>query len=300
MAPGVIIGRGCHPLSISALTITRVLGILNTLLRKNEAIRKCEDEKMKINIFLFLTIFTLALFPAGQDQAQATGPKSYGIDYTAGLNFCYNRVGVLMGDDNINNTLVHSYLALEVEVGLAEYLRLGVVAGFDSNHFADPVDFYNLPLSLRLNEQSHSSMVFGLRAKSDFFSWRDFSFSANAEILLLKLAKKEQNIDLPIVTGTSTTKQSFSQLTLELLVQYDAFSRLTVFAGPQLNLLKGKITAAEVIEDLQGEEKLTYKQKNTLGLAGGINYELSSHFDLNVKAGLFSRTSLSIEVFYIF
>jgi hypothetical protein len=256
---------------------------------------------MKLNIFLlFLTIFTLTLFPTGQDQVQPTALNSLDIDYTTGLNFCYNRVAVLMGDDNIENSLVHSYLALEVEVGLSEYLRLGVAAGFDSNHFADPVDFSNLPLSLRLNEQSQTSMVFGLRANSDFFSWRDVSFKAQGELLFLKLAKKEQDITLPIVTGTSTTKQSFSQLTLELLVQYDAFSRLTVFAGPQLNLLKGKITAAESIAELQGEEELTYKQKNTLGLTGGITYELSSHIDLNVKAGLFSRTSLSVEVFYIF
>jgi hypothetical protein len=256
---------------------------------------------MKINIFLlFLTIFTLTLLPAGQDQAQSTSSKFYDIDYTAGLNFCYNRVSVLMGDDDIKNTLVHSYLALEVELGLSDYLRLGVVAGFDSNHFNGTVDFSSLPLSLRLDDKSHSSMIFGVRAKSDFFSWKDFSFCANGELLFVKVAKEEQDITLPIVTGTSTTKQSFSQLTAELLVQYDAFSRLTIFSGPQLNLLKGKLTAEEIIEELEGEEKISYRQKNTLGLTGGINYELSTHFDLNVRATLFSRTSLSVEIFYIF
>ncbi|UCH97012.1 MAG: hypothetical protein JSV88_09215 [Candidatus Aminicenantes bacterium] len=256
---------------------------------------------MKIKIFLlFFLASTLALFPAGQEQTQPTVSRSYGVDYTAGLNFSYNRVAVLMGDDNIENTLVHSYLALEVDVGLMDYLTVGVVAGYDSNDFADPVDFYNLPLSLRLSDQAYNSMVFGLRAKSDFLSWKDFSFNANAEILFFKLFKKEHTIDLPIVTGTSTIKHSFTQVALELLVQYDAFSTFTIFAGPQMNLVKGKITAAENIEELQGEEELEYQQKNTMGFAGGVLFELGSHFDLKVKVNLFSKTSLSVEVFYIF
>lgn len=259
---------------------------------------------MKLKIFLLLlTAFTLALFPVPQEEtspAQHVQPDSYQIDYSAGLNFCFSRVPVLMGENNLENTLIHSYLALEVEVGVLDFLRLGAVAGFDSNHFGDPVDFLNLPLSLRINDQSYSSMVFGVRVRSDLFSWRDFSFNADAELLFFKPFKKEHTIDLPIATGQSTVKQSFSQVTVELLAQYDGLSSITIFAGPQLNLLKGKMTASETIVDLQGEEKLTYKQKNTLGFAGGVSLELSSHFDLDVKVSLFSKVSLSAEIFYIF
>jgi hypothetical protein len=256
---------------------------------------------MKIKIFLLLfTVFTLALLPADQEQTQPTGTKSYGIDYTAGLNFSYNRTPVLMGDDDIENTLIHSYLALEVDVGVSDYFTAGIVAGYATNQFDDPMDFYNLPLSLSVSGQSYKSMIFGARVKSDFLSWKDFSLRANGEILFFKLFEKESPINLPIVTGTAAVKQSFSQMTLELLVQYDGFSTFTVFAGPQLNRLKGKITASESIEDLQGEEEFEYKQKNIIGFTGGVNFELSSHFDLNVKVSLFSITSLSVEVFYIF
>lgn len=256
---------------------------------------------MKIKIFLLLfTVFTLALFPADQEQTQPIKTTTLQIDYTAGLNFSYNRTPILMGDDNTENTLIHSYLALEVDVGVSDYFTAGVVAGYGNSHFADPVNFYNLPLSLDVSGQSYKSMMFGARARSDFLSWRDFSLRANGEILLFKLFEKENPIQLPIVTGTSVAKQSFSQLTLELLVQYDGFSTFTVFAGPQLCLLKGKITASESIEDLEGEEEFTYQQKNTMGLTAGVNFELGSHFDLNVKVSLFSKTSLSVETFYIF
>jgi hypothetical protein len=256
---------------------------------------------MKIKIFLLLfTVFTLALFPADQEQTQPKDTRSYGIDYTVGLNFSYNRTPVLMGADDIENTLTHSYLALEVDVGISNYFTAGIVAGYAANRFADPVDFYNLPLSLQVSGQSYKSMIFGARAKSDFLSWKDFSLRANGEILFFKLFEKESPIRLPIVTGTAAVKQSFSHMTLELLVQYDGFSTFTVFAGPQLYRLKGKITASEIIEELEGEEEFEYKQKNTIGLTGGVNFELGSHFDLNVKASLFSRTSLSVEVFYIF
>jgi len=256
---------------------------------------------MKIKIFLLLfTVFTLALFPSDQEQTQPTKTTALQIDYTAGLNFSYNRTPVLMGDDDIENTFIHSYLALEVDVGISDYFTAGIVAGYANSHFADPVNFYNLPLSLGVSGQSYKSMVFGARARSDFLSWKDFSLRANGEILFFKLFKKESPIQLPIVTGTSVVKQSFSQLTLELLVQYDGFSTFTVFAGPHLCRLKGKITASESIEELEGEEEFAYKQKKSMGLTAGVNFELGSHFDLDVKVSLFSKTSLSVEAFYIF
>ncbi len=257
---------------------------------------------MKTMIFLLLlSALTLTLFPGQEDQTTAAEPQSAAdIDFTAGLKFCYNRVPVLLGEDKTGNSLVHSYLALEIEAGLKDYLILGVVAGYDTNHFNDAVDFYRLPLSLHVDDQSFNSMVFGVKAKSDFFSWKDFSFVAQGELLFFKLFKKEFPIDLPIAKGTSTVKQSFSQLALELLVQYDGFPGFTVFAGPQLNLLKGSLTASEKIEELEGEEKLTYRQKNKMGIAAGINIELSSQLELNVKVNVISKTSLSVEVFYIF
>jgi hypothetical protein len=256
---------------------------------------------MKIKFFLLLfTMFSLALFPADQEQTQPTKTTTLQIDYTTGLNFSYNRTPVLMGDDDIENTLIHSYLALEVDVGVSDYFTAGIVAGYATSHFADPVNFYNLPLSLGVSGQSYKSMIFGARARSDFLSWKDFSLRANGEILFFKLFEKESPIQLPIVTGTAAVKQSFSQLTLELLVQYDGFSTFTVFAGPQLYRLKGKLTASESIEELEGEEEFAYKQKETMGLTAGVNFELGSHFDLNVKVSLFSKTSLSVEAFYIF
>lgn len=256
---------------------------------------------MKIQIFLLLfTVFTLALFPADQEQTQPTKTRALGIDYTVGLNFSYNRTPVLMDNDDIENTLVHSYLALEVDVGVSDYFTAGIVAGYASSQFADPVEFYNLPLSLRVSGQSYKSMIFGPRVRSDFLSWKYFSLRANGEILFFKLFEKDSPIQLPIVPGTSTIKQSFSQMTLELLVQYDGFSTFTVFAGPQLHRLRGKITTSESIEELEGEEEFEYKQKNAIGFTGGVNFELGSHFDLNVKVSLFSKNSLSAEVFYIF
>ena len=252
-------------------------------------------------IFLSVfTVFTLALLPAAQEQTRPPDTKSLKIDYTAGLNFSYNRTPVLIGDTDIENTLVHSYLAFEVDVGLSDYFAAGIVVGYATNRFNDPVDFYNLPLSLSISGHSSKTMVFGARVKSDFFSRKYFSLRANGEILFFKLFEKENPINLPIVTGTSTVKQSFSWVVLELLVQYDGFSTFTIFAGPQLYHLKGKITASESIEELQGEEEIEYKQKNTLGLTGGVNFKLGSHFDLNVKVSLFSKTSLSVAVFYIF
>jgi hypothetical protein len=252
---------------------------------------------MKIKISL-LVITLISLSPALL-PAEPTA-KSLRIDYSVGLNFNHSRVSVLVGDNNLVNTLNYSYLALELDVGISDYLILGVVAGFNSNHLKDPVDFYNLPLSLRVNEEKFNSMVLGLRAKSEFLSWKDFSFAAGGEFLYFKKYEKNLPIQLPVVSGEAIIKNSFTQIGIELWAQYDGFSYFTIFAGPQLNFLDGKLEATETIEELEGEEELSYKQENDIGIVAGARFEVGSHFDVNLKVNLISKTSLSVEVFYIF
>jgi len=247
-------------------------------------------------VFIFMFTFNSAL-SAGEKKKQTL---AYGIDYSAGLNFSYNRTSILLGENNVESSMTYTYLALEIDVALLDFLTLGAVAGYNTNYFNDPVDFSNLPLSLRVSEQRYNSMLVGLRAKSDFFSWKEFSLTANGEFLYFKVFKKELPIQLPVVTGTSTVKNSFYQAAVELMVQYDRFSGLTIFAGPQWNMIKGKFTVTETIDALEGIQTLKYKQKNTMGIAAGINFEAGSHFDINAKISLFSKTSFSLEVFYIF
>lgn len=252
---------------------------------------------MKIKILLL--VITLIVLSPALLPAESTA-KSLRIDYSVGLNFNHSRVSVLVGDNNLVNTLNYSYLALELDVGISDYLILGVVAGLNSNHLKDPVDFSNLPLSLRVNEEKFNSMVLGLRAKSEFLSWKDFSFAASGEYLYFKKYEKNLPIQLPVVSGEAIIKNSFNQISIELWAQYDGFSYFTIFAGPQLNFLDGKLEAFETIEELEGQEELSYKQENDIGIVAGARFELGSHFDVNLKVNLISKTSLSIEVFYIF
>lgn len=256
---------------------------------------------MKIKTFLMLfAVFIFAFnspLPAGEKEKQVL---VYDIDYSVGLNFSYNRASILLGENDVESSMTYTYLALEIDVALLDFLTLGAVAGYNTNYFNDPVDFNNLPLSLRVSDQRYNSMVVGVRAKTDFFSWKEFSLAANGEFLYFKVFKKELPIQLPVVSGTSTVKNSFYQAAVELMVQYDRFTGLTIFAGPQLNLVNGKFTVTETIEDLEGIQTLKYKQKNTMGIAAGINVEAGSHFDINAKICLFSKTTFSLEVFYIF
>ena len=256
---------------------------------------------MKIKTFLLffmVLVFTCAFtLPA---NAREIPPQDSSIDYSVGLEFSYNRANILMGEDDLENSMTFNYLALEVDAALLDYLTVGVVAGYNTNYFNDPVDFYDLPLSLRINDERYKSMLLGLRVKSDFFSWKEFSLAAGGEYLYFKLFKEEMLIQLPIVTGAATLKNSLYQVILELMVQYDGFTGLTIFAGPQWNLLKGKFTVSEDLEDLQDVQTLTYKLKNAMGIAAGINFEAGSHFDINAKISMFAKKSFSVEVFYIF
>jgi hypothetical protein len=249
---------------------------------------------------LAMLILTAVCQPTLSAQTKKDDPKSGDVDYSVGLNAAYNRAAVKTGADDTANVLEYTYLALQIDVGLLDFLTIGVVAGYNSNVFKDPLNFYRLPLTLNAEGERFNSMMFGLRAKSDLFSVHDYSLAVSADWLYFKRFNLERPITLPIASGTAILKHSFHQLTLELLVQYDGLSGMTVCVGPQVNLIRGKMTATEIIENLEGENILKYDQKKTVGMAAGVYYELGGHFDLKAKLSLFSKTALSVTLFYVF
>lgn len=247
---------------------------------------------------IVLIIVSTGLFT--QETTGETGRKTTTLNFNVGLNFSYNTASIEIGDDKMENSLNYAYLALEVDVDLMDYLTVGILAGMNQNKFKDPVSFFQLPLSLAFDNEKYNSMVLGLTAKSDFLSFGDFSVQARGQYLYFKQFNKETDITLPIVTGTAVSKNTFSQVSLELLGHYDGFSTFTLFAGPQLNLISGEYTAEETIEAISGEETLSYEQKNSFGVVGGINFDLGNHFTVDVRAALISKTALSAAIFYIF
>lgn len=249
----------------------------------------------KICIVVVL-LFTSALFLFPGEKG-AGGNK---IRYTAGLSFSYNQADVTMGEDKVNNVLIYPYLAIEFGVTFSDYLELGVVAGYNRYQFDGPVDFVNLPLSLRIDNKKLNAVVLGLRAKFDLYSKKKFTLSAGGGFLYFKSSAEEMGIDLPIVSGTAGVNNYFYQVESELSVFYHCFPGFTIFAGPRLNHINGEFKVSEKIGALEGEETLTYRQKGLFGLAAGLDLEVGGHFDFALKLCLFSRMSLSIGIFYVF
>ncbi|MCK5058819.1 MAG: hypothetical protein KAT34_19380 [Candidatus Aminicenantes bacterium] len=252
--------------------------------------------KKKYSLFILL-IFLLPALPLFSAEEEV---KYYEIDFSTGLTFSYNTAKVDLAPDDMEKTLFYPYLALEIDVDVFDYLTIGVVAGYNQNKFTGSIDFNELPLSLRLNEEQRKAMVFGLNLKSEFTSFGYFSLLGKAEFLYFKLFKNEIPIELPVVTGSAAIKNAFHQLTVDLFLQYDGLSRVSLFFGPQLNLLKGKVSVSEVIEDIEAEQAINYRQKKFLGLVTGINIDIGSHIELILRAGLLSKTSFSAGIFYLF
>jgi hypothetical protein len=207
---------------------------------------------------------------------------------------------VELAPDDMEKTLFYPFLTLEIDVDIYDYITVGVLAGYSRNTFTDSIDFSELPLSLRLNEKRRNAMVFGLNLKSEFTSFGYFALSGKAEFLFFKLFKNEMPIALPVVTGNAAIGNSFHQLTVDLFLKYDGLSGVSLFLGPQLNLLKGKMSVSEVIEDIEAEQVINYRQKNFFGLVTGVNIDIGSHAELILRAGLLSKTSFSAGIFYLF
>lgn len=261
----------------------------------------------KKTLLVLLTIFTLCF---GSLMAQEKGDnaktkdtdtaKSFQIN--AGLQFSYNdaKIKTGEGDNEIDNSMRYYYFGLGVDVEVADFLTVGILAGLNTNYFGDPITMINLPLSLSFDQEKNNSMVFGLNAKTQFNLPGYWQVQVYGQYLYFKEFSNETDINLPITTGTATMKTSFSQLTLEMLAVYDGFSSFTLFAGPQLNTISGDFKVEEQIGTLTGNEELSFQQKNTFGLTAGVQFDLGSHFEVEARLSFLSRNSISASVNYVF
>lgn len=220
--------------------------------------------------FLLLILFIhLTLFSSEDIDTQDN------LAFFTGLRVSYADARVTFDDSDLDNSLIYMIFALEARVDVSDYLSLGVIAGYNINHFQNSLQVTSLPLSLEINQQRSSSMVFGLHLISEFFSSGDFSIAADGEFLYFKRFEQEVEINLDIVSGYSTIKHRFMQGTLNLILKYHGLDGIVLFAGPQLNLISGKLTVSEAIEVIESETALNHQQKNMFGLVGGATFEFA-------------------------
>lgn len=248
----------------------------------------------KLFFLLWVFLFTMGLFSVSERNLSGN------VDISTGLRLFYSDTKIVFKDDDSEHSLITMIAAFEAKVDISSYLTLGLVAGYNWNHFKDPVIVSSLPLSLTLDNNNYSSMVFGINLRSDPFSFGDFLMGGKGEFLYYKTFKNEWDIELPIVTGSAEAKHSFFQANINLLLKYDGFLIFTPYIGPQLHLLSGKLTVSESVEDIAAEVVIKHRQKNIFGLVGGICAEFADNWDACLEVTLFSKFSVGLNIFYLF
>jgi hypothetical protein len=250
---------------------------------------------MRKLILVLILSFAFSAFSAAEST-----PRPISISVDPGLEFSFNSISGLVGAEKTANTfsILASRLALKMDI--LEYLSLEVLAGYHFAHARNPLDFTSLPLSLRWDREKFGGLLFGAAVSSEPFTLDDFSLKARGEFTLALEKEKTWEIELPTVSGQAKGDNAFTLLTLDVTVQYDGFTGVTIFAGPRFNLLHGKFTASESIIDLQDQQEFSYRQKNLIGALAGAVIEIGGNWELNIKVSLFARTELSLAVFYIF
>jgi hypothetical protein len=246
----------------------------------------------------FLLLILLIAFSPISAAESTSQPIT--ITFNPGLEFSMNSMGILSGTEKTANTfsLLASRMALKMDI--FEYLSLEILAGYHFAFAKAPLDFTSLPLSLRWDRQKFQGLLLGAAISSEPFSLNDFSLKIRGEFTFALEKNRTWDIVLSPVSGQATGKNAFSLLTLDVTVQYQGFTGVTIFLGPRLNLLHGKFTASETIADLQGQQEITFRQKNLIGPLAGMAIEIGDNWELNIKASLLARTELSLAVFYIF
>lgn len=245
-----------------------------------------------------LLLVLLNVFFSVSAAESTTRPMA--ITFNPGLEFSYNSISSQSGEQKTANTLNFVASRLTVKADIFEYLSMEILAGYHSAFAKNPVDFNTLPLSLRWDRKKFQGLLLGMALSSEPFSLNDFSLKIRGEFTFTLEKDKIWDVKLPQVSGRVTGENAFNLLTLDVTLQYQGFTGITVFLGPRLNLLHGKFIAAENIVDIQGQQEITYSQKKLVGPLAGMTIEIADNWELNIKASFLARTELSLAVFYIF
>jgi len=242
---------------------------------------------------LFFLLFTLTI---AADDSVKTG----GFNISTGLAFNYSLTPMSDSEGALENELLLLTPLLLVEVEIFDYVSFGLAAGFNLSYFRQTLDFQELPLSLRLDQERFSGPVFGIYVKSDPVHFGDFLIKARAAYMYYLHGGREWPITLPVESGSAHGASRISELSAEVLLGYQVFSGLRFFVGPHLNLTRSRLKLDQAIGLLAGEQETVMRQQDPLGLLLGVSYDLGSHWEITCKAVFFSRTALNLEFLYVF
>lgn len=228
--------------------------------------------------------------------------ENHKVDFSAivGLKFCYTSLSLQDTDGNNQNTVRLNTINLELSYELFEDFFVKGIAGYSMRSFSKPVNFTQLPQALQWDNQTFNSMLFGVGAWSDPLYWKRFSLGFEIDLLFYRLFQREAVFVDPAVSGHASIENSFLQLTINLLLQYDGLDSIILFAGPSVNLLSGTVLPRETVLGQEYQEELNLGQSRVLGLIVGAYWLKFEHFDLELRLGLFSSFSLSLGILYEF
>lgn len=247
----------------------------------------------RIVIIGIIVMFFSGILIAGYYSSDETSDFDFGFIFNAGS------AKVEFKDSDNYNELAFLMTGLRVNIDISDYLVMGIIAGYQQNHFNDSLNITVLPLSLKLPEENSNSMVLGFIIESEPFSVDDFALDINFEFNYFKSFKKRWDIKLPVIKGKAESTNSFYMAKLSFLLKYDGFSSITPFIGPNLSLISGKLVVYEEIIDIKENVDLHYKQKSIIGLTTGVRFEVGDNWDIVLNLNLFSEKSLSLSVMYV-
>lgn len=174
------------------------------------------------------------------------------------------------------------------------------------NYPSDTLDIQQMPLSLQLERPKFYGLVCGAGVAGDLFSWGDFTVHAKAGWQYIRGNDKQWNIALSAAAGTADISSAIHLFTAGLQLVYNGLNDMTIFAGPELFLIKGHYGCSEAISPtgdttvLSGSQELAVKQKKWLGINAGAIFEIGDNWQVVAQCSLLSRTAVSAAFYYNF
>jgi hypothetical protein len=180
--------------------------------------------------------------------------------------------------DSDESTIKAFTVGLASEFEFPYSLTASLFAGLGLTNYQGAL-FDHLPITIQYEAGAVGSLVFGGEVRKKIKTFGDFETGASATFVTSIGMNKTWPLSGFAVTGKAQGTPDWAEFDIGPTISYLGYRGFVPYLGIQASWFWGKFKMAETLEDLEGSQTRTFKQKGlikiTLGAAGAITHRLS-------------------------
>jgi len=231
----------------------------------------------KIKHILALTLILLVSFSTAFAQFEEEGFSD--ISFNVGIGFEYvNRA--ITWDEGLVSTLKANLFSVRPGIVFRDVVSLNAIIGYSLSSYNSMI-FRQLPFSVELDMGNVTGYVLGGELDVFIYNFGDFEIGAQGQFVFYLGMEKEWEISGLSVDGSVTGKPSWQRYYVGPKITYTGLDNFYPYLFVSYNLLTGKYSLDQVIQDLSGSEEKSITSQGKFCIATGADFEFMEKFKIS-------------------